>query len=167
MVPRTKEPHVSVLSLSVPFVLIAALTACGSDGGGGADSPDGASQTTATESVEPESFAASGVFVLHGTGDESYGWNKEGSPCEGQGGYSDIVEGSQVVITNSSGEAIALGALGPGSTVEDNAWYQCHFSFAVEDVPADGTIYGVEISGRGSVPFSMDDADALALELGS
>lgn len=155
------------LSLSIPLVLIAALTACGSDSEGEAGSSHGALQGTATESADPETFAARGTFVLHGTGGESYGWNEQGAPCEGQDGYSDIVEGSQVVITNSSGEAIALGALEPGRTVEDNAWYQCHFTFTVEDVPVDGDIYGVEISGRGSVPFSLNDADALMLGLGS
>ena len=154
---------------AIPIVVLIAVlgttSACGTDEDGATDgATDGPSGTT--QAAEPETFDASGVFVLHGTGDETYGWNRNGSHCEGQGAYSDIVEGAQVLITSSTGEAIALGALGPGTTVEDDAWYQCHFEFAVDDVPVDGAIYGVEVAGRGSVPFSIDDADDLAVELG-
>ena len=131
------------------------------------DDPADQAADASSQDSAPSDFDVSGTFVLHGTGDESYGWEKSGAPCEGQEGYSDIVEGAQVVIKNSAGEQIALGGLGPGRTVEDDEWYQCHFDFTIPDVPVDGAIYSVEVTHRGSVSFSQDQADSLALDLGN
>jgi hypothetical protein len=98
-----------------------------------------------------------------------------GGACVTDGGYSDIRTGAQVTMADSSGKALALGALDsghvsevfdPGTAVEGMA-SQCVFGFTVSDVPAGEKIYSVEVSHRGKVNFTRDKLnEPITLTLG-
>lgn len=71
--------------------------------------------------------------------------------CQGGGGYDDIRQGAQVVVSDSAGKTVALGQLGAGS------WKRgvgCIFLFTVADVPAGEKFYGLEVSHRGRVQYT-------------
>lgn len=87
----------------------------------------------------------------------------EGTNCGGTGGYDDIRAGAQVVVRDSAGQAIGLGHLEEG--VPENQ-VTCRFAFTVDDVPKTEGLYSVEVSHRGGISFSGDDASALRLTLG-
>ena len=98
-----------------------------------------------------------------------------GGACVTDDGYSDISDGAQVTVEDSTGKAIALGTLqaghvselfGPGTAVEGMA-YRCVFGFTVNDVPAEEKIYSVEVSHRGKVNFTREKLNGpIALTLG-
>jgi hypothetical protein len=84
--------------------------------------------------------------------------------CRGFGGYSDITEGAQVLVTDASGKVIALGALGAGN---GSGGSECDFTFTVNNVPTGDGTYGVEVTHRGVIYYSEDDAKAgVGLTLG-
>lgn len=137
--------------------------------------------------TEPETFTASGVLVLTDEDLVSDEYLKisdycnfddtcsapEGLPCAaGSAGYSDIAAGTQVTVTGSDGEVLALGALEPGGTqaVDDvftvDYYPPCVFPFEVHDIPDTGEIYGLEVSHRGVIQFTKADAESLAVSLG-
>ncbi|MEV0616179.1 hypothetical protein AB0I81_22890 [Nonomuraea sp. NPDC050404] len=71
--------------------------------------------------------------------------------CRGGGGFDDLREGAQVVVSDAAGKTIALGQLGAGS------WKRgvgCIFLFTVADVPGGLDFYGVEVSHRGRVQYT-------------
>jgi hypothetical protein len=82
-----------------------------------------------------------------------------GADCEGQGGFSDITEGAQVVVTNEAQDIIATGSLGPGRIVTTGTIGSasllrvCVFDIAVPDVP-DAEFYTVEVSPPGAFNYS-------------
>jgi hypothetical protein len=71
--------------------------------------------------------------------------------CRGGGGFDDLREGTQVVVTDAAGKTIALGQLGAGSWKRNVG---CIFLFTVPDVPAGEKFYGLEISHRGRVQYT-------------
>ncbi len=83
-------------------------------------------------------------------------WEK----CVGQGGYSDIHEGAQVVISDATGKTIAIGQLKSGIAV---VGVKCSFYFTVEAVPGDEDFYGIEVSHRGRVQYSRAQLDELVI----
>ena len=93
----------------------------------------------------------------------------EGDVCTGGDGYDDMKPGAQVKISDGAGKVIGLGALGPGAARDTQEWAgtdQCVFDFTVTGIPEDsGPIYGVEVSRRGVVQFTRDQARSLALTL--
>ena len=107
---------------------------------------------------EPTTFDVSGSFELIGEGYAG------GEPCSGSGGYSDIQQGVGVTIYDASQKAIALGDLGPGLSRN----WDCKFQFTVSDVPIQegSNIYSIEVSHRGTIQFTQDQAEDLALTLG-
>lgn len=74
-----------------------------------------------------------------------------GSHCVGDGGYSDIAPGAQVVITDDTGKTVGVGSLGAGSWIGAH----CEWPFEVE-VPGGSAFYGVEVSHRGRVQYPAD-----------
>jgi hypothetical protein len=60
-----------------------------------------------------------------------------GKVCQGTKGYSDIHDGAEVVIHDSTGKVIATGELdeGVGSGVIADFARMCTFHFTVRDVP--------------------------------
>lgn len=89
---------------------------------------------------------------------------REGDPCKGLGGYSDIRAGAQVKITDSTGRIVGLGALGSGQMVDNAPTVRgagtCRFQATVGDVPAGDNVYGAEVANRGVVNFSPEGASA-------
>lgn len=133
------------------IVVVAALTflsACGDDAVGHTAEKD-------------KTFNVAGTLLLSGAG--SY---YKGDACSGDGGYADIQQGAQVTIYDADGKAIAIGSLGLGVTVESRG---CNFPIVVSDVPiqGEGSIYAVEVTHRGQINFTQDEAKVLGLTLGT
>ncbi|MGH3096478.1 MAG: hypothetical protein ACRDMV_10840 [Streptosporangiales bacterium] len=87
----------------------------------------------------------------------------EGSPCYTSGGYGDIAPGVAVKVTDAAGKQIGLGTLQAGKTIGPGG---CAFPFTVKDVPLDKKSYGIEISHRGTVVETPQQAKTPALSLG-
>lgn len=171
----------------IQHVLIAGVgaltvTGCGSN--------DGSTGSRPTNDA-PETFVVSGTLTLDG-GNENVtvtddAWEvcqgekldetgslsaattecvdlKTGVSCEGKGGYDDLVPGTQVLVTDSSGRNIGLGSLDAG--VSGLYGESCAFTFRVPDVPSDGGVYSVEVGHRGALNFSEGDASSLAFSIG-
>lgn len=117
-----------------------------------------------TETVRPEPsdevdlVAISGVLDLLDSETADAG-------CEGQGGYSDIDAGTQVVVRDGSGEILGSTNLGPGE-VEDGV--ACIYEFLIIGVPDDRKQYVLEIGRRGQVVSSRAEmlADEWSFEVG-
>jgi hypothetical protein len=90
--------------------------------------------------------------------------NLDGQRCAGRGGFDDVHEGAQVVLTDASGTTLAVGALLPGLIQSDG----CVFAFAIQNVPSGKGFYGVTVSHRGTLQYSEDrlKQGALAFTLG-
>lgn len=107
-------------------------------------------ETPAAE-TEPSTFTLTGTFELtEGAAGDGLGG------CEGSGGYDDITEGTAVTVYDAAGTVVATGQLGD-STLSSGT---CTFEVAVEDVPRGQDFYKVEISHRGTVQLSGDEAEA-------
>lgn len=129
----------------VAVVLLLALSACGG----------------------PETMDVRGTLRLSGADGTSVHWIGSGEPskdglCAGDSGYGDIDAGADVVILDSHDEKVGLGTLGQGRGDGDD----CVFRFSVHDVKSDDSIFSVEVTHRGDVPFKRADAGRLALTLG-
>lgn len=74
-----------------------------------------------------------------------------GGSCQGDGGYSDIRPGAQVVVTDAGGTTIAIGRLGGGSWIGSH----CELPFEV-DVPGGSDFYGIQIASRNTVQYEAD-----------
>lgn len=132
-----------LVALVVPLILV---TGCGSD----------------DASKRPESFSAHGTITINKALKLAAG------VCTGDGGYDDIRAGTQVVIRDSGGKQIALGALDSGRIELEGygAVIRCSFGFDVPGVPVEGEIYSVEVAHRGEISFQRADAASIALSLG-
>lgn len=104
----------------------------------------------------PSKVAITGTLTIRG-GESANG--EHGEPCEMRGGYKDIRQGAQVVVTDTASKTIAVGQLDGGRVDRpDGTAYpsrKCVFSFALT-APAGHDFYGVEISHRGRVQYSAD-----------
>lgn len=96
------------------------------------------------------------------------GWyGPETTPCQPGGGYSDIHEGAQVVVTDAAAKTLAVGSLGPGMQDDTGAGKTCVFSFWVNDVPVGEKFYGVEVAHRGRLQYpAARITDPIILTLG-
>ncbi|MFI9558911.1 hypothetical protein [Nonomuraea endophytica] len=134
-------------------VLLLALAGCGTD---------------SAAPASPSTFTVTGTVTVPG-GSTARGL--DGETCVMDGGYSDIAEGAQVVITNAAGTTIALGRLGEGilDTPGPDEPYgsHCEFSFKVEKVPAGAAFYGIEVAHRGRLQYTAESIkQPLRLTLG-
>jgi len=103
-------------------------------------------------------FHVSGTVTLLGR----HGWEGDITECHGIGDYSDISNGTRIVVTDAAGKAVATGSLQTGSGVAQ----VCVFPFAI-DVPAVSHSYGVEVSHRSQVQYSAEQLVVpVALTLG-
>lgn len=115
---------------------------------------------------EPADFTVKGELTLY----QSMAGRSDGKFCEGEWdkGYGDIVYGMQLTIVDSSGDAVALGSLGEGRAADP--WHygtrECVFPFEISGVPDSGTIYGITMGDRGTVNFSIEEADNLQITIG-
>lgn len=100
--------------------------------------------------ASPAAPAAAQTMVVSGTMALDDGFGVKDAPCSGDGGYSDIREGAQVVITDASSATLAVGALRSGRR---NSTGDCEFPFTVGGVPTGHQFYGIEISHRGRLQY--------------
>lgn len=75
--------------------------------------------------------------------------------CVGQGGFSDIVGGAQVVLTDQDGKTVAVGRLSDGFSDRG----VCRYFFELRDAPGDRDFYGLEIGHRSKIQYSRKDLD--------
>ncbi|SER54366.1 hypothetical protein [Actinokineospora terrae] len=107
----------------------------------------------------PTTFDLRGTFTLY---DDDFDAHAQG--CAGNGGYTDIATGTPVTIYDGD-EVLAAGVLGKGHEGDG----ECEFAFTVRGVPIGVRTMGVEVSHRGKITFSEQDARAgnVHLELGN
>ena len=121
--------------------ITAALIACSSESGG--------------RSLE-------GTFVLN---DLMPGLDR-GDACSGDGGYSDIRNGTQVTVRDEDGTLLATGEL----TNSSYTGLACEFSFLIADLPS-VSFYVVEVANRGEIAYSAAELEeagwAVRLQLGN
>lgn len=141
------------------LLAISLLAACGGD--------DPRSEPTATPT--PEAVEVSGVFVLYDNGCirenfagclDGYAWldPSPGDDCEGQGGYSDINQGTEVRLL-SDGKLLDVTRLGMGTLGQKptiGAKMACTFEFTL-NVPGGHEFYTVEIGRRGSNSYRASE----------
>ena len=86
-----------------------------------------------------------------------------GGPCSGVGGYSDIREGTSVVVRNAEGRIVGTGQLAAGELIGRNgstkAGDECQFAIEVAGVPV-SHFYEIEVSHRGAQTFSRAELDS-------
>ncbi|MEU8684225.1 hypothetical protein [Streptomyces sp. NPDC048611] len=80
-----------------------------------------------------------------------------GEQCTGYKGYDDISEGAAVTVYDTSGKLIAKGALGAGKS--DDVSGVCEFDATVPDVPKGEKFYQVEVSHRGKISATAEEAE--------
>lgn len=114
---------------------------------------------TASESA-PNTFTLLGTFSLYGTSSTS------GGSCHGTGGYSDIADGASVTVYDAAGKVDAVGAI---TKPQQTGLLGCAFSVVVSNVPTGEKFYQVEVTHRGKVTVTADDAKAgrVSLSLGN
>jgi hypothetical protein len=103
---------------------------------------------------------AAATFVLTGTLTLSEASPGSAGSCEGKGGYSDITPGAAVTVYDAAGAVIGKGYLGNGSSASASGYGACEFQFSVQSVPEGSKFYQVEISHRGKLTVSAEDAKA-------
>jgi len=84
--------------------------------------------------------------------------NTTGETCFGDGGFDDLVAGSQVKIADASGKTLALGKLDPGKY--DATYGTCTFAFNVAGTPAGLSFYGVTVGHRNGPQFTYAQMQA-------
>lgn len=148
-----------------PYGSDAGLLNGGSDDG--AEHPDGVAPTGKNRRVGVGAITVAllvgAAYVVFGISSESHTVTGDlslsasnnlsaGDSCTGDGGYSDIHEGTQVVVEDESGKTLATGAFGNGTFDGED----CVFSFSFHDVPK-AAYYRIHGGNRGVLQYSYDD----------
>lgn len=136
----------------VPIAAAAAGLVIGAGGVGLAWGLSGSSAPAPTASPSasaPALFSLSGSMTLKQASFDT-------GPCAGTGGYSDIGSGTSVTVYDAAGQVIATGALQEGKRVG----LYCEFGVFVGGVPEGAKFYQVEVSHRGKITMSAEDAEA-------
>lgn len=129
----------------------------------GRDTATAAAPTPPRASAAAQTFTATGLLNLSSlTGGIDFGIT--GDACHGQNGYDDITEGAQVVVYDAAGKTLAIGALSPGQFVARGV---CQFTWAVVDIPSGVGPYSVQVTHRGMVAFTEEQAQNQQLSIGS
>ncbi len=112
--------------------------------------------------TQPRTLTVSGTLTVKGTYPAVS--TVDEITCTTGGGYTDIRQGTQVVVTDESARTIALGRLGYGSWERREG---CIFLFMVADIPAGQRFYGIEVGHRGRLQYTAAQlATPLALTIG-
>lgn len=115
-----------------------------------------------------KTFEITGTIALSDTSSSSRSSissysSSAGFDCQGTGGYSDIGPNTAVAVMDETGTLIAKGSL-TGSSGSSSL---CVLSFSVPDVPTGKKYYKVEVSHRGELSYTEEEArDGLGLTLG-
>lgn len=111
-----------------------------------------------TSSSPSTTFTLRGSVTIENNNAGSIGYT--GANCHGAGGFSDLVPGTAVTISNTTGQVVATGALGttrttstvmsaPAIGLSATPYVTgCTMSFAVQNVPDGLPSYVVTISHR-------------------
>ena len=97
----------------------------------------------ATSAAPPAQVLVSGRLFLRVINPDE--WDTLEEPCAGEGGYSDIDLGAQVIVTDPAGKTVAVGELSLGQVSGEN--FECRFYFSVY-APAGLGFYGIAIGNR-------------------
>src|SRR3954447_1267898 len=90
-----------------------------------------------------------------------------GKVCQGAGGYTDLVEGTPVVVRDGGGQVIGsgrfsagkgAGGVRSGATGASGAPAACVFAFTVKHVP-DADTYSFQMSHRGEVVYTREELE--------
>jgi hypothetical protein len=122
---------------------------------------------TAAPDVNVHGTIALGAFDATDTTSGSAANQQDGDLCVATSGFNDISQGTAVMIGNSTGQTIAVTALGAGVLRQDSGGV-LHCTFAFGTLVSGGQpLYTVTISHRGTQTFSPDQiAAGISLSLG-
>jgi hypothetical protein len=124
--------------------------------------------TTTEAATPPPPFTITGTITVEGLGNST--GVEATRTCSGRGGYDDLHQGAQMVVTDQAGATVALGGV-VGSTVDPadvvfGSPKKCVLNFRVDGVPAGKGFYGVEVAHRGRAQYTEEQAKApIALTL--
>lgn len=110
---------------------------------------------------KPAAFTLEGTFTLT---EDATSTGDDDCSASYDSGYDDIAEGTSVTVYGASGDVVATGELGDSTY----GGYTCEFDIAVPDVPKGEKFYKVEVSHRGTLQLSAEEAEngELAASLG-
>lgn len=102
-------------------------------------------------------FAVDGDLTL-GQGQFSWAGGSD-TTCSGWQGFDDLAGGTEVVVSDSSGKSLAVGALKAGDATVglDGRAVECTMKFHIDGVPDGVGPYGVAIGHRGVSHYSAGD----------
>ncbi|WP_331758862.1 hypothetical protein OH782_42465 (plasmid) [Streptomyces sp. NBC_01544] len=107
--------------------------------------------------VDGKPAAPKGTFTLKGDFTLADGAVDDGiGGCEGSGGYDDIALGTSVTVYDAAGAVIATSAL--TLSEYDETAGTCTYDVSVPGVPGGEDFYQVEISHRGKIQLSAEEA---------
>lgn len=128
-----------------------------------------------SDTIRPASTAeVANVVDVRGTmtvaGAVAFG-DEDWPTCTSPAGYSDVIQGGTVTVTDPAGKVVGLGSLGEGQTVRGSdagSTDDDHCVFSLEaEAPGGLKFYGVEVGHRGVVQFAEADlAGPIRLTLG-
>lgn len=82
----------------------------------------------------------------------------DGYTCEGTGGYDDMVDGSQVVISSDAGKTLGLGAIvGDGVFTGYDNDGACTMGWVVKGVATTEKFYNIKIGHRDGPKWTLAD----------
>jgi hypothetical protein len=104
---------------------------------------------------DPGTFTLTGTFEL---GANVYN-DPDDDSCRGgdDSGYDDIAEGTSVTVYGAGDDVIATGRLGDSESDEYGA--TCTYAISIPDVPKGEKFYKVEVSHRGTLQLSAEEAE--------
>ncbi|WP_377454571.1 hypothetical protein [Rhodococcoides fascians] len=117
-----------------------------------------------SEPKAPDTFQLAGTMTL--TESVTRYGGGPGFECVGYKGYDDMTQATAVTVSDESGTLLAKGTFA-GSTGGSASSYPCVFTFVIDAVPTGKNFYKVEVSHRGALSYTQDEAQAgVALSLG-
>lgn len=146
------------------LVALGLLTACSSSH---ASSPGGAA--TPPQSAPSVIVMAGSVSVTDPDGGAKVGADgtitieQRGGPCTLSGGFSDIAEGAEVVVSDDAGATLTITTLQAGVFGANN---MCTFPFSAK-VVAGKKFYGIAVSHRGTVKLPEAEMAEPKLTIGT
>lgn len=145
------------------IAVVVALLIGGGAGFGIGHATAGSGSSSDTSNPGVDTITVSGTMTLADLTSISGELGTDDDACSGTGGYSDIAEGAQVVVTDDTGKTLVITQLGAGTIIDGG----CEFPFTAE-VPKGKGFYGFTVTHRGTVKEAEADlAGGVALTIGN